>query len=100
MAIGNASRRTTLSTAQLNAPHLANARIRQARGLVQVMNRALIDRVNHADYGEFTDPVLQKLACATNDLLEQAQEVMLDDECFLLQSCRDPPLHDYRKSSK
>jgi hypothetical protein len=80
MAIGNLSRGTALRTVQLNATHLAYARIRQARGLVQVMNRALTDRVNHASCGEFTDPVLQKLACATNDLLEQAQEAMLHGE--------------------
>ncbi|MGH8728523.1 MAG: hypothetical protein ACREV9_10275 [Burkholderiales bacterium] len=80
MAVGNVSRGTTLRTVHLNAAHLAYARIRQARGLVQVMNRALIDRSNDADCGELTDPVLQKLAYATNDLLEQAQEAMLSHQ--------------------
>jgi hypothetical protein len=80
MAVGNASARTTLRAVHLNAAHLAYARIRQARGLVQVMNRALIDRLNDTDCGELTDPVLQKLAWATNDLLEQAQQAMLHEE--------------------
>ena len=72
--------RVALEAVNLNGAHLLYSRIRQARGLVQALDLALTDRVNHVDRLGLSDPVLQKLAWATNDLLEQAQDAMVSEQ--------------------
>jgi hypothetical protein len=81
MAFKKLSRRMTVQAAvDLSAARLVYTRIRQARGLVQVLDVALGDGLDDRERLELTNPVLQKLARATNDLLEQAEEAMFCEE--------------------